>query len=371
MTAEKVYTAIGLMSGTSLDGVDATLIRTDGADHVEPLGFVSVPYEESLREKIRACLGLADRDDAQVKEAERFMTKAHIEATKKVLSYVKLYKEGEGVNPNIIGLHGQTILHNPNPGGGGITVQIGDAELLARETGIDVVNDFRGSDVAAGGQGAPLLPLYHRARAADLDKPVAIVNIGGVANVTWLGEDEDDILAFDTGPGNALIDDFMRERTGQAFDADGTLAKSGASHDLILQNVISSDYFDLPPPKSLDRDEWSAAMVADLSDADGAATLTAFTVRSIVKAQDHFPAPVKAWYITGGGRHNDFVMEQLQKVLDAPVKPVEDIGWNGDALEAEGFAYLAVRSLLGLPLSLPSTTGVKEPLTGGVLTKCA
>ncbi len=391
MTGKKVYTAIGLMSGTSLDGVDAAVVRTDGMGVVEPLGFVSVAYEESVRETIRACLGMADCDDLQVREAEQLLTAVHVEATQKVLDYVKLQKEknqasvavGGGVD--VIGFHGQTIFHNPNPKKGGelqggadhggvtvelgegVTVQLGDAELLARKTGIDVVSDFRRRDVAAGGQGAPFLPLYHQARAAELSKPVAIVNIGGVANVTWIGED--DIVAFDTGPGNALLDDFVRGRTGADFDEDGALADSGHSVDYLLEKWYAHPYFKQKPPKSLDRDAWDVGDLSDLNDADGAATLSVFTAETIMAALEHMPKKPKAWYVTGGGRKNKMIMQYLKAHLGV-VAPVEEIGWNGDALEAEGFAYLAVRSLLGLPLSLPSTTGVPEPLTGGVLTKC-
>ncbi len=407
MTGRKVYTAIGLMSGTSLDGVDAALIRTDGHDVAEPLGFVSLAYEAALRDKLRACLGRSDRDAADIREAERLMTAAHVEA-------VRALPGADGAE--VIGFHGQTILHNPRPlikkgGSGGVTVQLGDAGLLAAETGIDVVHDFRSADVRAGGQGAPFLPLYHRARAAKLDKPLAVLNIGGVANVTYInnvppplregvrgrvldmaqssniehphdslrnhhpppqgGGDyfEGEILAFDTGPGNALLDDFVRERTGRDFDEYGKLAEAGKVAEDILAQWMEHPYFKSKPPKSLDRNAWDVSDVKGLNDADGAATLAAFTARAVIAALDHMPQKPKAWYVTGGGRKNETIMNYLKTHLKN-VAPVEDIGWNGDALEAEGFAYLAVRSLLGLPLSVPGTTGVKTPMTGGVLTRC-
>ncbi len=355
MTERKVYTALGMMSGTSLDGVDAALIRTDGHDYAEPLGFVSVAYEGALRDKLRACLGRSDRDAVDVREAERLMTQAHIEAVR------ALPGAGEA---DVIGFHGQTIFHNPNKE---VTIQIGDARLLARETGIDVVHDFRCADVSAGGQGAPLLPLYHMARAAKLEKPLAILNIGGVANVTWIGQNE--ILAFDTGPGNALLDDFVRERTGRDFDEDGRLAGAGKVAEDILAQWMAHPYFKVKPPKSLDRNAWDVRGAEGLSNEDGAATLAAFTARAVIAALDHMPQKPQAWYVTGGGRKNKTIMNYLKAHLKN-VTPVEDIGWNGDALEAEGFAYLAVRSLLGLPLSVPGTTGVKAPTTGGVLTRC-
>lgn len=370
------------MSGTSLDGVDAALIRTDGHDLAEPLDFVSVPYEGALRDKLRACLGRADRDAADIREAERLMTLAHIEAVR------ALPGAGEA---EVIGFHGQTILHKPNKK---TTIQIGDAGLLARETGIDVVHDFRSADVKAGGRGAPFLPLYHRARAAGLEMPLAVLNIGGVANVTWMGSPyclsresgnlEDDgnkvpacagnadfleILSFDTGPGNALLDDFVRARTGRDFDEDGKLAGTGKVAEDILTQWMDHPYFKSKPPKSLDRNAWDVQGVVGLNDADGAATLAAFTGRTIIAALDHMPQKPKAWYVTGGGRKNITIMSHLRTHLKN-VAPVEELGWNGDALEAEGFAYLAVRSLMGLHLSVPGTTGVKAPITGGVLTRC-
>ncbi|GJL84996.1 MAG: anhydro-N-acetylmuramic acid kinase [Micavibrio sp.] len=357
MTARKVYTAIGLMSGTSLDGVDAAVIKTDGVD-AQALEFVSVAYEEGLRDKLRACLGRYDRDAADMQEAARAMTQVHIEAVGRL-------EQAGGAD--VIGFHGQTTLHNPKES---VTVQIGDAALLAHETGIDVVSDFRSADVAAGGQGAPFLPLYHQARAADMEKPVAIVNIGGVANVTWIGEGAEDIVAFDTGPGNALLDDFVRGRTGQDFDEGGALADSGHSVDYLLEKWYAHPYFKQKPPKSLDRNAWDVGDLSDLNDADGAATLSVFTAETIIAALDHMPQKPQAWYVTGGGRKNKMIMQYLKTHLKN-VAPVEDLGWNGDALEAEGFAYLAVRSLLGLPLSVPGTTGVPAPLTGGVFTKCA
>ncbi len=370
MNDRKLYTAIGLMSGTSLDGVDAALLRTDGRACAEPAGFVTLPYEESLREEIRACFGLKDVNDPQAVKTTRAITLKHAEAVSALLVKTGCTKE----DIDVIGFHGQTIWHKPEDG---ISVQIGDGALLARETGIDVVDDFRSADVAAGGQGAPLLPLYHAALAQGLPKPVAVLNIGGVANVTWLGPSDhlpdknNEILAFDTGPGNALIDDFVKQRTGRCCDENGALAGAGVACRNVLDTMALSSYFDVSPPKSLDRNAWSLKGLENLSDEDGAATLTALTVLGVQKAQVHFPVLPGEWLVTGGGRHNSFLMEELQKTLEAPVCAVDEKGWNGDALEAQGFAYLAVRSLLGLPLSLPLTTGVKEPLTGGRLYKAA
>lgn len=351
----KIYRAIGLMSGTSLDGVDAALVETDGFGHVKPLGFYTAAYEPEVREKIRACLGRRGYDP-DVREAEKLLTLKHAEAVKAL--------KAEDVG--IIGFHGQTILHDPD---NRFTLQIGDGDLLARETGIDVISDFRSDDVKAGGQGAPFLPLYHRALAQDLEKPLAVLNIGGVSNLTWIGAGEEDILAFDAGPGNALIDDFVRHHTGQNFDRGGALARTGNIGRDILENWMKHPYFKKRAPKSLDRDGWDVSLAMNLSMEDGAATLTAFTAEAIIKGADLFPARARQFLVTGGGRHNRYLMDLLRARLNVPVMAVEHAGWNGDALEAEGFAYLAVRSLLGEALSLPRTTGVPQPQRGGRLHK--
>lgn len=357
MTGSKLYTAIGLMSGTSLDGIDAAMIRTDGVGVAERVGFYTAPYDSALRDQLRACLGLTDDKDGRVAAAAEAMTRAHAEAVAAL--------RAEYPDPvDLIGFHGQTIAHDPDRK---FTWQIGDASMLARETGIDVIYDFRTADVMAGGQGAPLLPLYHRALASALPKPVAILNIGGVANITYIGAD-DAVLAFDTGPGNALINDWVRAKTGEEYDADGRLAKSGCYDEAKLVALLKDPYFAKPPPKSLDRDHWkamAAQVTAGASPEDGAALLTQFTIRTIRRALVHLPQEPLAWYVTGGGRKNSAIMDGLRKELNVPVEPVDALGWNGDAMEAEGFAYLAVRSLLGLPLSEPGTTGVPQSMTGG------
>jgi anhydro-N-acetylmuramic acid kinase len=283
---------------------------------------------------------------------------------------LKIHGDGQ-FRPDIIGFHGQTIPHDP---AAGLSLQIGDAELLARHTQIPVVHDFRSVDIAHGGQGAPVLPLYHRARilSSDIREPVAIVNIGGVANVTWIDPTYGDdpyagILAFDTGPGNALMDDCLLARTGQPYDADGQLASRGQVSQDVLQKLLDQarEYLAQQPPKSLDRDVWDTSVINDLSDADALATLCAFTVEMIARGLDYMPTAPACWYVSGGGRLNAWLMHQLEARLQASVQPVEMLGWNGDATEAEGFAYLAVRSLLDLPLSLPLTSGVNHPVSGG------
>jgi anhydro-N-acetylmuramic acid kinase len=378
---------IGLMSGTSLDGVDAAILETDGRDIAIPGPNLTIPYDAESRALLRAALEEA-RNVAQgapvphsIREAERHLTEVHARAVEALLKKAGLAARDIA----LIGFHGQTILHRPQQRW---TWQIGDGALLARLTGIDVVNDFRSADVKAGGQGAPLMPLYHAVRTRVLARspfgakhleggdavagsgaseskggPIVVVNIGGVAQVTYINGDT--VLAFDTGPGNAPIDDWMLAHHGKTLDEDGAFAASGRIDQKALDAMLAHDFFARVPPKSLDRMDFGMDAVENLSPADGAATLTAFTAASIAKARTHFPASPATWIICGGGRHNKTLMAMLKARTNAPVLVAEDVGWNGDALEAEGFAYLAMRSKLGLPLSLPTTTGVKEAITGG------
>ena len=362
MTPGKVLTAVGLMSGTSLDGVDVALIHTDGVGRVRPGPGLGITYDPEFRARLRRCLGKT-ADQPGVAEIARELTLRNAAAVNRLL-------DENGLSPSdidIIGFHGQTILHRPDRR---LTVQIGDGQLLARQTGCPVVGEFRAADVAAGGQGAPFASLYHGALAAPLAKPLAVLNIGGVANVTYVGGDqEDQLLAFDTGPGNALMDDWAATAIDRPMDEGGRLARGGTIDQDRLAALLDNDYFAHSPPKSLDREDFSNASLSSLAAADGAATLAALSVAAIVQAQAHFPAPAQRWLVCGGGRKNGFLMQQLAKELAVPVDPVEAVGWNVDWLEAQAFAYLAVRSLSGLPVSLPGTTGVPEPLSGGVLFK--
>ena len=354
MTAQ-VFTAIGLMSGTSLDGVDAALLRTDGHHLIETGPSLTVPYSDEARQIIRAAFG----KKTDYAAAEQIVTDFHIQAVRQFLADNRIAPE----QIDLIGFHGQTLLHAPHEN---FTLQIGNGQRLADETGIDVVCDFRSSDVAAGGHGAPLVPLYHQALAHNLPKPLAILNIGGVANVTWLGSNGD-ILAFDTGPGNALIDDCVLELTGQNYDEDGRHAAQGAIDHDFINRCLAHEFFQVPPPKSLDRDQFQMLRdhVKHQNAHDRIATITHLTAATITAALDHFPERPHHWLVCGGGRHNKTLMISLQALLNAPVDPVECSDWCGDSLEAQAFAYLAVRAKLGLPLTSPQTTGAPQPLTGG------
>lgn len=344
-----------------MDGIDAAVITTDG-DAVSAFGpGASYPYPARFRNRLRAVLGR--ERDPEMDAVTRDLTLRHVDAVQRLLNAAGMAAD----DIDVIGFHGHTVVHRPELR---ITQQIGDGDLLARSTGVCVVDDLRGADVAAGGHGAPMVPLYHAALARELPKPLAVLNIGGVANVTWIGSgDPPDLLAFDTGPGNALIDDWVCRVAGQRWDERGRLARGGRAHDDRIADWLIDPHFAAPPPKSLDRNTYAKVLdaVRDLSPEDGAATLTAFTVQAVARAVAWLPAPPLRWLISGGGRHNRTMMAMLAEALKVPVEPVEAAGWDGDAIEAQAFAFLAVRSLQGRPLSLPTTTGVAAPQTGGVL----
>jgi anhydro-N-acetylmuramic acid kinase len=368
--AQEKQIVIGLMSGTSADGVDAALLETDGEAHVRAIAFADRPYSDAERSLIRAAarhaLTLpAPVEDALVAEAAECLTRAHAEAVAALAGHE---------TASLIGFHGQTVAHRPPSSGHAnpFTWQIGDAALLARLTGRPVAHDFRSADVAAGGEGAPLAPGYHRARLSGFESAVGILNLGGVGNLTWFENPADEMArwgGFDTGPANALVDDWVARHAGARFDADGALAAAGAVDEQQLASMVQRDYFSATGPKSLDRDDFTSAAVEALSPADGAATLTAFTAETVAIALNNLPLPLTRLFVTGGGRHNPTLMAMLAARTGLPVHPVEALGWNGDALEAEAFGWLAVRHLKGLPLSWPETTGVPVPTPGGRLAR--
>ena len=357
-----------MMSGTSLDGIDVAWIETDG----ESLGTLGPArtYPYSPEERMLLAAALADARALETRhtrpgrlgEAEELVTRRHAAAARS-------YSAETGTDPDsidVVGFHGQTVLHDPSRR---LTVQLGDGEALAAQLGIDVVWDMRAADVAAGGQGAPFAPAYHAAiiARAKAGLPAAMVNIGGVANVTLI-EPDGGLVAFDTGPGNALLDDWTLAQTGCAYDAEGFLARSGRVAETALSQLLDDSYFEAPPPKSLDRNAFSLDPVRALSPSDGAATLVAFTARTIAKGISMRPEPPAACFVSGGGRRNPAIMAALADALPRTrIGPVEDIGLDGDAIEAQAFAFLAVRSLRGLPLSFPRTTGVPAPMPGGRL----
>lgn len=350
---------LGLMSGTSMDGVDAALIETDGRDFVEPLASRFRPYSDGERNILADVQGCW-QGDGRLGAAREVVESAHMEV-------IRHFEDAE-----LIGFHGQTLAHDPD---GGRTHQLGDGAWLAKVSGIPIAWDFRSADVKAGGQGAPLAPFFHHAvvRASGRDGPTAILNLGGVGNLTVVDprmeEPQDDgaLLAFDTGPANALVDDLMLTRTGRRYDEDGKAAAAGKVIADSFASALADPFFLASPPKSLDRGAFDGLgqAVGNLSTEDAAATLTAFSVACVVAARDLLDDPPHQWFVSGGGRRNPTMMALLRDQLGCDVQPIEDLGFDGDMLEAQAFAWLAVRVRSGLPISGPNTTGAPEPMTGG------
>jgi len=360
--------AVGMMSGTSLDGVDIALIETDGhaIRQFGPTGYR--PYTDAeravLRQALAEAVALTDRTSRLgiLAQAEALVTRTHAETAEKFIA-------DNAIDPRdiaVVGFHGQTVLHRPRER---LTVQIGDAAALARRLGIRVAADFRADDVAAGGQGAPLVPVYHCALVAALEAqaPVAVLNLGGVANVTYCDGDAAPI-ACDTGPGNALIDDFLCARTGQAYDDGGAMAARGTVHRDFVARVLENPFFDLPPPKSLDRNAFAHANLSlpEMPVPDGCATLAFLTAAAVARVVPHLPRAPARWIVAGGGARNRTLMKFLAEQLSpATVETADGVGWAGDALEAQAFAHLAARTLERLPITFPTTTGVPRPMPGG------
>ncbi|MDB5560024.1 MAG: anhydro-N-acetylmuramic acid kinase, partial [Enterovirga sp.] len=356
--------------------VDVALIDTDGTalkvertsnGFIEPLGPTGYrPYSDEERALLREALIDSEKIELPgdrpgcLPDAEELVTRSHAEAVEAFLSENGLTPGDIGV----IGFHGQTVVHRPDQR---MTVQIGDGEALATRLGIPVVYELRRADIDAGGQGAPLVPVFHRAlaEASGFAGPLGILNLGGVANVTLITA-RGDLLAFDTGPGNALIDDWMRERTGRPLDDGGRTAARGRPDGALLAWLLTHPFFARRPPKSLDRNWFSHKLAGQLSTEDGAATLTAFTAQAVARALDHAPEPPLRWIVAGGGSRNGELMRLLNYHLRAEITTADAVGWSSAYLEAQAFAYLAVLSCLGEPITFPSTTGIPEPLTGGV-----
>ncbi len=355
--------ALGLMSGTSMDGVDGAMLMTDG-QNIHAFGDSYFrPYSPQEQETIAAAQGLWPDDSPNLlAAAESIVRNAHAEVI------------AQFPDAQIIGFHGQTLAHDPKAAR---THQIGDGAQLARDVGKQVVWDFRTADMNAGGQGAPLAPFFHHACARQLgmQRVVAFVNLGGVGNVTlvdgskYAPEGLDALLAFDTGPANAPINDLVKGRLGLDYDKDGAIAAKGTVHTNILEQVFKDDYFSTLPPKSLDRNSFGylGSLISPLSVEDAVATLTALASSCVYASQMHFSRDPFRWLICGGGRHNETLMNTLKRSMSAQVDPVEAVGLDGDMLEAQAFAYLAVRVLRGLPTSSPTTTGCKEPVCGGII----
>lgn len=353
----KELTVIGTMSGTSFDGVDAAVITTNGVE-IQSLGpTLGRPYPDSLRRSIREIV-LGKYDTKTLLAVENEITSFHAE----VINSLKLQSDQ---SVDLVGFHGQTIFHDA---GAGTTWQLANPSLLNELTGLAVVADFRRRDLAAGGQGAPLVPLYHKALFKNSPKPVVVLNLGGVGNLTYLGEN-DEILAFDTGPGCALIDDLINSKLNMPYDDEGKIAASGELNHSLLDELMTNEYFDKLPPKSLDRNQFSS-IALDIKLEDALATLAHFTAKTVAKALDLLPKFPLKLIVCGGGRYNNFLMKLLAQEYKLPVQNIDELNFNGYKLhgsfiEAQAFGFLAARSFHGLALSLSETTGVRKPVPGG------
>ncbi|WP_426433988.1 anhydro-N-acetylmuramic acid kinase [Bradyrhizobium genosp. P] len=365
-----MLTALGLMSGTSLDGVDVALIETDGRQvkAFGPSGYR--PYTEGerslLRQALTEAVHLPQRNARPgiLRQAEQIVTVAHAEAVATFTAQNRISCQ----DIDIVGFHGQTVLHRPERK---LTVQIGDGPALAKAIHIPVMHDFRAADVDAGGQGAPFVPVYHRALAQSLnrDGPIVVINIGGVSNITYI-DGTDTLIACDTGPGNALLDDFMFREMHQPFDTEGRFAAQGRADEAWIAQALKLPFFSLSPPKSLDRNDFASLRLGAVAPADGAATLTAFTAAAIARIVPLLPKPPKSWIVAGGGASNLTMMRMLrERLAPATVEAAGTLGWASDAIEAQAFGFLAARGLKGLPLSYPATTGVPMPMTGGIIAR--
>jgi anhydro-N-acetylmuramic acid kinase len=347
---------VGLMSGTSADAVDVALIETDGEAHVRLIAAGERPYSADERGILRAAARRAlempaPAADPLVAAAEALLTATHAEAVRALPGWEAA---------TLVGFHGATVAHRPDRGW---TWQIGDGGALARALAKPVVHDFRSADVAAGGQGAPLAPGFHRAIMNGLGDAVGVLNIGGVANLSWFVGGR--WGALDTGPGNALIDDWVASHGAGTRDEGGALAASGRVRADVLSGLLDNPWFDAAGPKSLDRDDFTLAAVRGLPLHDGAATLSAFTAEAVALALRALPGRLDLLLVTGGGRRNATLMAMLAGRTGIAVEPVEARGFDGDSLEAQAFAWLAARVVRGLPTSWPETTGVPAPVSGG------
>lgn len=356
---------MGYMSGTSLDGVDVAMIETDG-EQIKAFGAAAMVAfdgdEQAVLERAtRDALvwnGQGDRP-ASFAAAGAVIDAAHIRAGRQMIVEA-------GRRPDLVGFHGQTLLHRPE---WKLSVQIGDPQVLADALGVAVVAQMRQDDLMAGGQGAPLVPAYHAALAERLGMagPVAFLNVGGVANLTWIGEDGA-LIAFDTGPGNGLIDQVVQAHGAGRYDDDGRFAAAGTVDRAVLAELLAHEYFRGDGPKSLDRYDFPLDWTEVVTLEDAAATLTAFTAEAVALAARSLPQPPRLWVVCGGGSHNPVLMQALRDRL-GDCLTADEAGLRGDYIEAEAMAFLAARSVRGLPLTFPGTTGVARPLTGGTVSR--
>ena len=365
----KIITSVGLMSGTSLDGIDASIIQSDGEDHLEIIGNNYTEYSSSLREEIRELKKKINNSQDiknlknEIEKIEKKITILHADSVNKILGKFKIKNN----NINIVGFHGQTIFHSYKDK---ITKQIGDAKLLNKLLNIDIIYNFRENDLKNGGQGAPLTPIYHKIlrKKIKLPLPVAFINIGGISNISYLNEDEK-LKSFDCGPGNCLIDSLIQLKSNDKiqYDKSGLIASKGIVNKIILENYLNNPYYELFPPKTLDTGDFSLSIIRGISLENSISTLSELTARTIVDSLNFFKNKPKKLILIGGGRKNKFIFDRIKDLSSIQTVDIDNFDFNGDFIESQAFAYLAIRSLLSKPITYKETTGVSKASTGGRL----
>ena len=359
--------SLGLMSGTSLDGIDASIIKSNGEQFVEIVDDIYLEYDDQLKSKLKKtidmCLSQSEfkKLSKNVNEIEKEITFCHAKVCKLIL------EKNKNINIDLVGFHGQTVLHKPQEG---YSIQIGDSQLLSKLINKTVVSNFRKNDISNGGQGAPLAPLYHRVILSKIKSklPSVIVNIGGISNITYV-DNKNRVISFDTGPGNYLIDKWVKTNSKMEFDDGGLLAKSGQSNENILKKFINNPYYKKNYPKSLDVKDFNLSDLNKIGLEDGCATLSMLTAMSICMAIRSFDEDPNTILFSGGGRKNKFIIDNIKKIIKKQIYLIDEFNFNGDFIESQAFAYLAIRSYLKKFITLPTTTGVKNPCLGGIIYK--
>ncbi len=355
------------MSGTSMDGIDASIIKSDGEQSIEIVDNTYLKYDEDIRQKLKKLVNLCtSRDEFKklsnsIAQIEKEITIKHASVCKKII------KKNEKININLIGFHGQTILHKPERG---YSIQIGNSQLLSKITNKIVISNFRKNDILNGGNGAPLTPLYHQLILSKIktNLPSAVINIGGISNITYV-ENKNKLISFDTGPGNYLIDKWVKKHSSSDFDKSGLIAQSGKLDENLLKEFLKDSYYIKKPPKSLDVKNFNLKNLDKLNFKDGCTTLSMLTVKSICNAIKYFNKTPHKILISGGGRKNSFIIKNIEKIINKPIHLIDEFNFNGDFTESQAFAFLAIRSYLKKVITLPSTTGVKKPSLGGEIFK--
>jgi len=371
----KNFYSIGLMSGTSTDGIDVSIIRSDGEQFIELVDDMYLKYEDRLKSKLIKIISLCTSKEhftkiaEKIKELEKEITQIHSKASQLIM------KKNKNINIDLIGFHGQTIIHKPKDG---YSLQIGDAQLLSNFTNTTVISDFRKNDILNGGQGAPLSPIYHQLILTKIKSklPSAVINVGGISNITYVDE-FNKMFSFDIGPGNCLIDQWVRYKTNREFDKDGVIANSGKVNQYILNKYLGDPYYKKKFPKSLDIKDFDLKDLEDISFEDGCATLSMLTVKSIVSAINNFKNQPNLILFAGGGRKNKYIFNKIKEEFGNSIMLIDDFnlkgdfsaGLNGDFIESQAFAYLAIRSYLKKNITFPNTTGVNKPCSGGLVYK--